>query len=37
LLRSMEDIFGLPYLGYAGQRGLQSFGSDVFTAYPRAR
>jgi phosphatidylinositol-3-phosphatase len=37
LLRSLEEIFGLPYLGYAGQRGLQSFGSDVFTAYPRAR
>jgi hypothetical protein len=31
LLRSLEDIFGLPYLGYAGQPGLQAFGKDVFT------
>jgi phosphatidylinositol-3-phosphatase len=33
-LRSIEDIFGLSYLGYAGASGLQSFGSDVFTALP---
>lgn len=33
LLRSVEDIFGLPHLGYAGQRGLASFGKDVFTRY----
>ena len=32
LLRSLEDIFGLPYLGYAGQKGLKPFGKDVFTA-----
>ena len=32
LLRTLEDIFGLAYLGYAGQPGLQSFGSDVFSA-----
>jgi hypothetical protein len=32
LLRSIEDIFGLPYLGYAGQAGLQGFGSDVYNA-----
>ena len=33
LLRSVEDMFGLPHLGYAGQRGLASFGKDVFTRY----
>ncbi|HEX7942389.1 MAG TPA: alkaline phosphatase family protein, partial [Gemmatimonadaceae bacterium] len=31
MLRSVEDIFGLPYLGYAGQAGLASFGGDVYT------
>jgi hypothetical protein len=31
MLRSVEDIFGLPYLGYAGQNGLASFGPDVYT------
>lgn len=31
LLRSIEDLFGLSHLGYAGQAGLKSFGSDVFT------
>ena len=30
LLRSLEDLFGLPYLGYAGQTGLVSLGADVF-------
>jgi len=35
LLRSIEDIFGLPYLGYAGMRGLASFGADVYTATTR--
>jgi phospholipase C len=30
-LRSMEDIFKLPHLGFAGAAGLQSFGSDIFT------
>ena len=30
LLRSLEDLFGLPYLGYAGQSGLASLGPDVF-------
>jgi phosphatidylinositol-3-phosphatase len=29
LLRSVEDNFGLPHLGYAGAAGLQSFGKDV--------
>jgi hypothetical protein len=32
LLRSVEDLFGLPRLGYAGAAGLRAFGSDVFTA-----
>ena len=32
LLKSFEDLFGLPYLGYAGQKGLKAFGTDVFTA-----
>lgn len=31
LLRSLEDIFQLPHLGYAGMTGLAPFGSDVFT------
>ena len=29
LLRSIERNFGLPYLGYAGQAGLRSFGRDI--------
>jgi hypothetical protein len=32
LLRSIEDLFGLAHLGYAGARGLRPFGDDVFTA-----
>jgi phosphatidylinositol-3-phosphatase len=32
LLRSIEDIFGLGHLGYAGQPGLKPFGEDVFDA-----
>lgn len=32
LLRSTEDMFGLSHLGFAGAKGLQSFGNDVFTA-----
>jgi hypothetical protein len=31
LLRSVEDIFGLPHLGYAGLSGLVPFGADVYT------
>jgi hypothetical protein len=31
LLRTVEDIFGLSHLGYAGQPGLAAFGADVFT------
>jgi phosphatidylinositol-3-phosphatase len=30
-LRRSEDFFDLPHLGYAGQKGLKSFGKDVFT------
>jgi phosphatidylinositol-3-phosphatase len=32
LLRSIEDFFGLAHLGYAGQKGLKSFGRDIFNA-----
>jgi hypothetical protein len=32
LLKSTEDIFALPYLGYAGQAGLAAFGGDVYGA-----
>ncbi len=32
LLRGVEDIFGLPHLGFAAQRGLKRFDTDVFTA-----
>jgi hypothetical protein len=30
LLRSLEDMFGLDHLGYAGQAGLRTFGPDIF-------
>jgi len=30
LLASIEDLFGLPYLGYAGADGLPRFGTDVY-------
>lgn len=33
LLASVEDLFGLPYLGYAGQPGLPRFGLDVYNRY----
>ena len=29
-LRTVEDLFGLPYLGYAGDAQQASFGGDVF-------
>jgi hypothetical protein len=32
LLATIEDIFALPLLGYAGARGLTSFGPDVFNS-----
>ena len=31
LLRTVEDIFDLGHLGYAGEPGLRPFGADVFT------
>ena len=36
LLRTVEALFGLPYLGYAAEKGLQMFGADVFSAAPPA-
>ena len=30
LLRSIEDLFGLEHLGYAGRKGLATFGKDVW-------
>jgi hypothetical protein len=35
MLKSIEDIFGLSHLGYAGQAGLVGFGSDIFTNLPQ--
>jgi hypothetical protein len=32
LLRSVEDNFGLPRLGFAGQSGLQPFGTDILNS-----
>jgi hypothetical protein len=32
LLASLEDTFGLPYLGYAATPGLNRFGLDVYNA-----
>ena len=37
MLKSVEEIFGLPFLGYAGERGLVAFGADVYTAAPKGR
>ena len=34
LLRSIEDIFGLGHLGYAGRSGLKPFGPDVYGVAP---
>jgi phosphatidylinositol-3-phosphatase len=31
-LASIEDIFGLSHLGYAGASGLSEFGTDVYTS-----
>jgi len=36
LLRSVEDLFAVEHLGYAGQAGLAAFGSDVYNCYPRS-
>jgi phosphatidylinositol-3-phosphatase len=32
MLRSIEDIFGLGHLGYAGQDGLVPFGGDIYSS-----
>jgi hypothetical protein len=34
LLRSTEDMFGLPHLAYAAKEGLKPFEDDVFNAEP---
>jgi hypothetical protein len=34
LLRTIEDLFGLDHLGFAGQSGLNGFGLDVFVPVP---
>lgn len=31
LLRTIEDVFSLDHLGYAANKGLSSFGRDIFT------
>jgi phospholipase C len=31
MLHSIEEVFGLSFLGYAGQSGLMGFGTDVYT------
>ena len=36
MLKSIEDLFGLPYLGHAGQAGLVPFGTDVYSNLPGA-
>jgi phosphatidylinositol-3-phosphatase len=36
LLRTVEAIFGLGYLGYAAEPDLEVFGADVFTAAARS-
>jgi phosphatidylinositol-3-phosphatase len=33
LLRTIEDLFGVGHLGYAGQPDLRPFGADVFSGY----
>jgi hypothetical protein len=35
LLRTIEDLFGLAHLGYAGSAGVNSFGADVFDVSTR--
>jgi phosphatidylinositol-3-phosphatase len=37
LLRTIETLFGLPYLGYAAAADLQAFGAEVFTAQLTSR
>jgi hypothetical protein len=33
-LRSIEQWFGLPYLGYAAPNSVPTFGHDFFTGLP---
>jgi hypothetical protein len=33
LLRTIEEVFGLPYLGYAGAKGVSSLEAGVFSGY----
>jgi hypothetical protein len=35
LLRTVEDLFGLSHLGYAGASGVSSFSPSLFTAAPK--
>ena len=35
MLRSIEDLFGLSHLGFAGQSGLNAFGPDVYNFQPK--
>lgn len=37
LLRTVEDVFRVPHLLYAGHKGVVSFGKDVFTDYNASR
>jgi hypothetical protein len=37
LLKTLEDIFGLKHLGYAGQAEVNAFGRDVFSAASKNR
>jgi hypothetical protein len=34
MLRSVEDVFGLGHLGFAGQSGLDAFGGKIYTHRP---
>ena len=36
MLRSVEDLFGLRHIGYAGLPGGRSFGADIFACGPRS-
>jgi phosphatidylinositol-3-phosphatase len=34
MLRSIEDLFSLPHLGFANDSALQPFGTDIFNSQP---
>ncbi|MBV8172718.1 MAG: phosphoesterase [Candidatus Eremiobacteraeota bacterium] len=36
-LRTIEKIFGLPYMGYSNVSGLATFGPDIFTRSPQSQ